>query len=47
MDNLRDVATKPKWAHSGVGKTLETAERAAEILNSPEYRALADQQLPP
>lgn len=42
LDNLRDVATKPKWAHSGVGKTLETAERAAEILNSPEYRALAD-----
>jgi len=42
MDNLRDVTTKPKWAHSGVGKTLETAERAAEILNSPEYRALAD-----
>ncbi|KAG0636866.1 ribosomal protein S10 domain-containing protein [Tuber brumale] len=42
LDNLRDVATKPKWAHSGVGKTLETAERAAEILNSPEYRALAN-----
>ncbi|KAG0128931.1 hypothetical protein HOY82DRAFT_22252 [Tuber indicum] len=42
LDNLRDVAAKPKWAHSGVGKTLETTERAAEILNSPEYKALAN-----
>ncbi|PWW77536.1 hypothetical protein C7212DRAFT_277498 [Tuber magnatum] len=42
LDNLRDVATKPKWAHSGVRKTLETAEKVAEILNSPEYRALAN-----
>lgn len=42
LNSLRDLPTRPPWA--GGPKTLEaTKKAAAEILNSPEYRVLADQ----
>lgn len=42
LNSLRGLPTRPPWA--GGPKTLEaTKKAAAEILNSPEYRVLADQ----
>jgi len=39
LETLRDVE-KPKWAHFGPRKSVDTAEKAREILNRPDYKAL-------
>jgi hypothetical protein len=40
MQMLRD-APRPSWFHSGARKNVGTAQKAQEILGSPEYTALA------
>lgn len=40
LETIKDVA-RPKWSHFGSRKSFETAEKARQLLESPEYKSLS------
>ena len=44
LGNLKQ-ATEPKWAHFGRRKTLETSERAFEMIRAEDFQSTKDTPL--
>ncbi|KAH0607086.1 uncharacterized protein H6S33_003074 [Morchella sextelata] len=40
LETIKDVA-RPRWSHFGSRKSFETAEKARQLLESPEYKSLS------